>query len=113
MYPRAGAQESIFVATVSAPINLALGNICLVYHIAPCIRHKGAGMLFSAVEDRPSRPSDLMAVAAVLDRKTRDVYPVGIRAALAECALRHAGPDGTDRMKVDRAVSWLRNTGHI
>lgn len=70
-------------------------------------------MSFLSVEDNRSAPLGIMAVASVLDRKTRDVYPVGVRAALAECALRHAGPDGTDRMKVNRAVAWLRQAGHI
>jgi hypothetical protein len=71
-------------------------------------------MSFSTVEDKPpSTPVALLAVAAVLDRETSDVYPVGVRAALAECALRHAGPDGTDSAKVGRAVKWLRTNGHI
>jgi hypothetical protein len=70
-------------------------------------------MSFSTVEDKPTTPVALMALASWLDRKTRDVYPVGVRAALAECALRHAGPYGSNAMKVNRAVDWLRNTGHI
>lgn len=71
------------------------------------------GVSFSTVEDKPPYPMALMAVAAVLDKKTRDVYPVGVRAALAECALRYAGPLGTNAMKINRAVTWLRCSGHI
>lgn len=52
-------------------------------------------------------------VVAVLDEKNSDVYSMDVRVRLAECALRHAGSRGTNPMKVNRAVAWLRSTGHI
>jgi hypothetical protein len=52
-------------------------------------------------------------VVAVLDQEAGDVYPVMTRVELAECALRNGGFGRTNSRKVDTAVQWLREHGHI
>lgn len=52
-------------------------------------------------------------VVAVLDQETTDVYPVDVRVRLAACAIRLGGFGRTNARKVDGAVAWLRQVGHI
>jgi hypothetical protein len=52
-------------------------------------------------------------VVAVLDEKCGDCYPVDVRVRLAECALRNGGFGQTNARKVDGALRWLRERGHI
>lgn len=48
----------------------------------------------------------------LLDEQLVDVYPYAVRWRLAECAIAHVDAKTVSR-RVNRAVWWLRRTGHL